>query len=311
MVFVLLIFALSLFIDGATDCANSVTGAVSSGALTPTRAVVLSSFLSFCGCMIFCVFLPAVAKNSAVYSFPEELCAVGIISSLLAVALWSGAAFIFSVPTSEGHGLISAAAGAALSLGGSISYARFFYVFLWTAPSALFASLLSLLFLKAVKKEKSRVYKPFLVASASLSSFFHGAQDGQKFLALAVSSSFVQSIGDRWRLALLFSFFMGAGTLFGMRIIKRMGSEIGTESKRGAVACDLGSAVSLLVLTLLGIPASTTQIRMTSLAFCSRASREKTKISSLLLLAGVWIATFPVCFFLGYFISKVFLQILL
>ena len=310
MVLVLLIFAAALFIDGATDCANSVTGAVSSKTLSVRSAALLSAVLSFAGCALFCVFLPTVAENSAAADFPSAYSQAGVLSSLISVALWSGLAWVLSLPTSEGHGLIAAAAGSAAALGGRVIYQKLWRVILWMVPSALVGALISVLFVKILKNAGEARLKAPIILSCALSSVFHGAQDGQKFLALAISSSLGGGEG-KWKTALLFAFFMGVGTLFGERIIRKMGGEMAVADKRAALSCDIGSALSLCILTVVGIPASTTHIRMTSLVAATRASGGKTDPSAFLLLLCAWVSTFPVCFALGFFISKLILVILL
>ena len=302
-----IIFAAALFIDGATDAANAVTGAVSSKVMTLKGATALSAVLSFLGCLVFCLFFPSVAESSsAAFAFPEKYAPVAVTVSLFSVALWSGVAWLFGLPTSEGHALISAGAGAALSLGGKISLWRLILILVSVIPAALLGAALSVIASRLLKKKKDTLFKIPIILSAALSSFFHGAQDGQKFLALALSASLLSE--DLRETAVIASaVFMGLGTLFGGRIIKKMGNEMADADRKAALSSDLGSAAALALLTAAGVPASTTHIKMTSLAAASHFLGGKTDKDTFLLMIAAWFATFPVCFALSFLLSKLFL----
>ena len=304
LIFVLLVFSVALFVDGATDCANCVSGAVASKTLSLRTSIFLNSLLSFLGCLIFCLFFPAVAENTAsAVSIPEGYTAAAVISALLSVTLWSALAWFLGLPTSEGHGLMAATAGAALSLGGEISVGPMLFLFLSIFPVAMVGAVLSLISKRALKNVKEQTCKIPVLISALLSSFFHGAQDGQKFVALAISASLINERNKTW-IVLLFSFFMATGAHFGKRIIKKMGNEMSKADKRAALASDMGSVAALTLFTLLGIPASTTHIKITSLAFSSNIFKNHSQRDIFILTVVSWIATFPICLFLGFFISK-------
>lgn len=304
MLLTFFVFAAALFVDGATDCANCVTGAVSSKTMTLKSSVISNAVLSFLGCALFSLFFPAVAKTaSSAVTVPKEYTSPAVAAALLSVALWSGFAWLLGLPTSEGHGLIAATAGAALYLGGEISVKRLLYLFISIFPVAAVGAALSLMAKKALKNAKDKNCKIPIITSALLSSFFHGAQDGQKFMALALSASLINE-NNKIPSVLLFSAFMASGAFFGKRIIKKMGDEMTQADSISALSSDIGSVAALTLFTFLGIPASTTHIKITSLAFSSKIFKNKKKREIFALTALSWIATFPISFFLGFFISK-------
>lgn len=304
MLLTFFVFAAALFVDGATDCANCVTGAVTSKTMSLKSSVVINAVLSFFGCLTFSLFFPAVAKNtSSAVTIPTEHTAAAVISALLSVAIWSGFAWLLGLPTSEGHGILAATAGAAFSLGGEISFERLLLIFICVFPASAAGAVLSLIWKKILNNIKDKNCKVPIVLSALLSSFFHGAQDGQKFLALALSASLINE-KNKVYVILLFSAFMASGAFFGKRIIKKMGDEMTEADSKATLSSDLGSVCALTAFTVLGIPASTTHIKITSLAFCSKIFKDPKKRELFFLTAATWIATFPICFFLGFFISK-------
>lgn len=307
----LIIFSAALFVDGATDCANSVTGAVSSGAMSLKRSVILSAVLSFLGCLIFCLFCPSVAESSAAaLAFPEGREILGVCVSLLSVVIWSGAAWYLGLPTSEGHALICAAAGAAAALGGKVYLWDLLFLILSIFPAAALGVIFSLVLAKVFKKKVENSLRFPIILSSALSSFYHGAQDGQKFWALALSASLL-SEKNSLPAVIVFSLSMGIGTLFGKRIIEKMGCEMAAADKRSALSSDLGSALALSILTALGIPASTTHLKMTSLIATTKLLGGRTDKATFILLAAAWIATFPISFALSFLITKGIFIILL
>ncbi|MBQ4066628.1 MAG: inorganic phosphate transporter [Clostridia bacterium] len=303
------IFAVALFIDGGTDCANSVTGAVSSGALSLRRATVLSAALSFLGCFIFCGFFPTVAVASASpLSFPAGAGRTALFAVLLSVSLWSAAAWLLALPTSEGHGLIAAAAGSALALGGSIRLSPLLFIILSAPAAALLCAAASFFITGFIKNNKNDLCRAAVIASGALSSFFHGAQDGQKFLALALSTCAV-SRDSLISFAFFAAVFMALGTLCGGRIVKKMSSDMASADLPAALGADVACGLTLALLTLIGIPASTTHLKMTALYCAARCRRNPSSPQTLALLAAAWFSTFPICFVLSFFLSKLFFAI--
>ena len=145
-----------------------------------------------------------------------------------------------------------------------------------------------------------------IIGLSAVSSFFHGAQDGQKFLALAISAGILADGGRVWAV-IAAALIMGAGTLFGERIIRKMGFEMVDATPVAVFSSDVGSTAALALFTLLGVPASTTHVRMVSLAAAVKASGERADVSTMSVLLAAWIATFPVCFGTAYLLSKALL----
>ena len=108
---------------------------------------------------------------------------------------------------------------------------------------------------------------------------------------------------------LLCSTTMTIGTsIGGYKIIKTVGLKmVKLETYQGASA-DLAGAFCLFLSTLFGIPVSTTQVKTTAIMGVGASRNIKNvnwKIVKNMFLA--WIITFPVCGFLGYLMSRIFL----
>ena len=61
MIFLCILLAASSFLNGATDAANTVTGAVCSGILKPTSACALAAVMEALGNALSCALFPSVA----------------------------------------------------------------------------------------------------------------------------------------------------------------------------------------------------------------------------------------------------------
>ncbi len=300
-----IIFAFSLFVDGATDAANSVTGAVSSGAVSIGRGVKLCAFFEFLGCIVFCSFFPGVAeRSSGVADIPSEYFAAAVVASLAAVSLWSAVAWVLGLPTSEGHGLSAALAGAGTALSCPIDLPKLAFI----AFSAIFVVLLTGAFSFALARKIKRIpFKNpsrFIIALSLLSSVFHGAQDGQKFLAVFMSTG-ASAYVDIPLVIFAMAVFMSSGTLFcGRRIILHVGEKALDGDACSSFCAGMASVFSLLFFTILAVPASTTHVKMTALCAAVSARGQRADKRELFLMAVAWIATFPVCFAASFLLTK-------
>ena len=118
------------------------------------------------------------------------------------------------------------------------------------------------------KNTDKRRTKPFFVsaqvAAAAAMAFMHGAQDGQKFMAvfmlgifLACGQGNVTSFTIPLWLMLLCSILMALGTsIGGYRIIKTVGMDMVKLETYQGFAADFTGAFSLLISSLLGLPSA-------------------------------------------------------
>ena len=148
-------------------------------------------------------------------------------------------------------------------------------------------------------------------------AFMHGAQDGQKFMAIFLlgaamatgqgdASSFVVPI---W-LMVLCSAVMGLGTsIGGYRIIKSVGMDMVKLKPYQGFAADFSATICLLLSSFTGIPVSTTHTKTTSIMGVG-ASRRMSNVNWGVVkeLVLTWVFTFPGCGLLGFGMAKLFLM---
>ncbi len=306
MFFIFLAFSAAVFINGATDAANALTGPVACGAMKLSRAALLAACMNLLGMLTFSALFPGVYDTvSGLTSFPAGTGATAVMASLIAVVLWSGAAWIFGIPTSESHGLFAALAGAAMALGVPMQAGeQWIKVGLGLLLSVAGGGLSGYLAARGLRsRRKKHSWRSASVAGCAATAFLHGAQDGQKFLGLMGAAGLLtRSQGAVFCCAGL----MLCGTLLGgSRIVKKMGQEMADVDAFTAVCADLGSAVALLGMTFFGLPVSTTHVKMTAMACAAGGADRKTDKGVILQVLLAWITTFPGCFLLAYFITKI------
>ena len=293
-----------IFVNGWTDAPNSIATAVGTGALSFRRAAALAAAGNFAGCVLACLLFPAVAGTVgglAVFPHPGDgvraLCA-----AMLSVVVWAVLAWRFGLPTSESHALLAALSGAALALGPGAALLR---------PAPWLRALAGLALSLPAGALAARLCRRWLArrpcnppawqrVSAAVMAFLHGAQDGQKFLALLLLAG-----GSRpaplLPLLLLTAAVMAAGTALGGRpIVEKVGSQLSLLSPREGLAADLGAGLVLAGCSLLGLPASTTHTRVAAVLGAGRRPNPRPALE----MAAAWLLTFPCCAGLAFALTR-------
>lgn len=150
-------------------------------------------------------------------------------------------------------------------------------------------------------------------------AFFHGAQDGQKFMgvfllgvALAQGRRDAETFLVPMWLMVLCALTMALGTsLGGKRIIDTVGHEMVCLDARRGFAADCAGALCLLLCTLCGLPVSTTHTKtaaMLGVGSSVPGHPPDWKIARSIVLT--WLLTFPGCGVIGYFMARIFLSFL-
>ncbi len=287
-----------ILVNGWTDAPNAIATAVGSGALPYGRGVALAAVCNFAGVALTCLLFPAVAatmENLVRFSSPMATRA-GLSAALLAVILWGVGAWRFGLPTSESHALLAGLSGSALALGADIqptAWAAVGVGLVLSLPAGVCAG-------RLICHRLGRIpHNPMFWQrlAAALTAFLHGAQDGQKFLALLLMAYGVSAARPPLALIVVTAAVMGLGTaLGGRRIVEKIGHELAHLTPTQGLAADLATGVVLGVCSLLGLPVSTSHAKVA--AICGASPRPQRRVVAQLGL--VWVLTFPACMGLGY-----------
>ena len=155
-------------------------------------------------------------------------------------------------------------------------------------------------------------FKKMQIFGASVSSFAHGAQDGQKFagvLALSASISLegvenTNIVVPVW-CSVLSAVFISCGVLLGGRKIVQSFDEFAPHKPSAGFSADLCSAVMLLALSVLGVSAATTIAKSSAVMGAGRALGVMPKTNVIKKMAFAWVLTVPLCFVLSFLITEV------
>ena len=320
IILITVLILLVVLVNGWTDAPNAIAGCVSTRASSPRSALILASVCNFLGAVGMFLISPRVAAT--LYNIVDlgddshaSLCAIA--AGLCAVILFSTVAFLFGLPTSESHAMISGISGAAIAKCGGFSAlnAREWSLVL----GGLFATtlppfVLGYVFYRAIclllngfERRKTMLY--FFRAqkvSAAISATLHGAQDSQKFIGIYLLALSLLGL-DLSRgylpilLMLVCALVMSLGTAIGgSKIIKKVGCDMTDLDAAGGSAADAASSAALFICSLVGIPASTTHSKTCAIMGAGLRKRGGVDLRIVRQLLLAWLVTFPVCGALGY-----------
>ena len=321
-----------ILVNGWTDAPNAIATCVSTRAIGVRKAIVMAAVFNLLGVFVMTLIAPNVAQTvTKMVSFgtgKESL--IALCAAMLAIVVWATAAWYFGIPTSESHALIAGLSGAALAIpGGSINGGEWIKVIYGLGLSTVLgffagfvvSKLITLIFRNKNRLKSEKFFSRGQVAGGAMMAFMHGAQDGQKFMAIFIMGSFLArgaeippegfyALDWVW-LMLLCAIIMGLGTsIGGYKIIKSVGMDMVRLKPYQGFAADLVSTGCLLLATFTGIPVSTTHTKTTAIMGVGAARRmSNVNWSVVKELVLTWVFTFPGCGLLGFLVSKVFLMI--
>lgn len=329
----LILFALLLLgvvlVNGWTDAPNAVATCISTRACGARSAIWMAAVCNFAGLLVMMSLNRSVATT--VYRMADlgndpQRALTALCAAMLAIVIWALAAWFFGIPTSESHALVAGLSGAAVALRGELGALR---GAAWGAVlgGILFccavALLLGFLCARATvsffrQSSRSRTRPLFVWAQrlgAAAMAFMHGAQDGQKFVAvfllgvgLSQGGQSTPETAPAW-LMLLCCTVMATGTAIGGgRIIRAVGMDMVRLQPHQGFAADAAAALCLLVCSLCGMPVSTTHAKSVAIlgvGTAANARRVNWRIAQNLALT--WIFTFPACGLLGFAVTKLLL----
>jgi PiT family inorganic phosphate transporter len=241
---------------------------------------------------------------------------------MLTIILFAVGAWYFGIPTSESHALIAALAASSFAAAGRMDTSGWDLVMMGLLMSLIFGLFFGMALAKLLTRPLERFSKRTLsgakIAGAAASAFMHGAQDGQKFIAVLILAEIVSSgrqaeeaitISGHIPALFICALAMSLGTAMGgRRIIHNIGVKMVPMDRSQGICSDIGSAICLLLATLAGIPMSTTHAKTSAIMGAGIGSGSKVNTGVIGSMIVAWIITFPVCAVLGYLLTKLFIR---
>jgi PiT family inorganic phosphate transporter len=300
------------FTNGFHDAANSIATVVSTRVLSPGRAVMLAAFFNFVAAFTFGTGVAkTVGKGLIDINLVNEWV---ILAGVLGAIAWNIITWYLGLPTSSSHALVGGYAGAAVVKSGLSALVWSQWPDGWpgTLSFMILSPIIGLVlgtglmvavawtFRNFAPSRVDRLFRVLQLISASIYSLSHGLNDAQKTMgimfAALVTGNFLGEAAEIPIWVILSAHAaIALGTLSGgWRIVKTMGSKITKLRPVGGFCAETGGAMSILMVSALGIPVSTTQTitgAIVGVGSTSRLSAVRWGVAGRVVWA--WILTIP------------------
>ncbi len=260
------------FMNGFHDAANSIATIVSTGAMSPQKAIIWAAFFNFIAFLFFGLSVAATVGKGIVD--PAIIDQNVVLGALCGAIAWNIITWYYGIPSSSSHALIGGLAGAAVAKGGvgTLIANGFVKTMLAIVLSPVLGFVIGAFLMIVVAwigssstpRRMDRWFKRLQFVSAALYSLGHGTNDAQKtmgiiwMLLLAASQIGPKDPLPLW-VVLACQTAMGLGTMFGgWRIVKTMGMKITKLRPVSGFCASASGATTLFLATALGVPVSTT-----------------------------------------------------
>ena len=296
------------FLNGMHDSSNIVATMISSRALSPRKALVMTAVAEFAGPFLFGVAVATTIGSEVVD--PAAISSAVIIAALSSAILWNLFTWYFGWPSSTSHALIGGLIGAVavaegfgtIHLAGLREGAHCPVPLAHSGVGARLPGVEGDLFSGAGRHAPGST--PCSSAAqwgTSLAlALSHGTNDAQKtmgIIAMAmVTTGYVTEFQVPWWVIALSASAIALGTLTGgWRLIKTLGGKFYKIRPVHAFGSQLTSAGIILGAALLGGPVSTTQVVSSSIMGAGSADRvSKVRWTVARDIAVAWLLTIPV-----------------
>jgi inorganic phosphate transporter, PiT family len=298
------------YINGFHDTANAIATSVSTRALKPEHAILMSATANFVGALTG----TAVAKtiSSGLATTPDGPVGQTIVAAALCGAIvWNLITWRFGIPSSSSHALIGGLLGAvvaavgasAIKVDGVMSKVILPLVaspFAGVLGGFLLMVILLNVFRRANPQRINERFRRLQLISAAFMAFSHGSNDAQKtmgIMTLALIAAGVlpaDSPIPLWVIVLAataISFGTAAG---GWRIIKTMGQRVVKLDPVHGFAAETTAATIILTASHFGMPVSTTHVISSAIigvGSSDRLSAVRWGVAGNIVIA--WILTIP------------------
>lgn len=311
------------FINGFHDTATAIATSVSTRALTPKAAIILSSSLNLLGAFLSVKVAKTVGADIV---NPNSIPQTVIVAALLGAIIWNLATWYFGIPSSSSHALIGGLLGASIMYAGAFSIVHWMNfvkkVLLWLLLSPvigffmgfIFMTIINWMIFKLRPATITKVFSKAQIVSAALVALNHGSNDAQKSMGMItmalLSAKMIPTFCVPAWVKIACALAMALGTsVGGWKIIKTMGTSVSGLQPVNGFAAQTASAAVIFTGTMLKAPVSTTHITSTAImgvGASKRFSSVRWVIAKNIVLS--WIITIPTCGILSaftYFLIKV------
>ena len=314
------------YINGFHDTANAIATSVSTRALRPDHAILMSATANFVGALSG----TAVAKTiaSGIANTPAgEAGQIIVIAALLGAIAWNLLTWRLGIPSSSSHALIGGLMGAVIAASGVEALKPEgirdrVLIPLVTSPflGIVIGFFLMVVLLNVFKRMHPRKlndrFRRLQVLSAAYMAFSHGSNDAQKTmgivtLALVAGGVIPEPIVPIWVIIMAATAISLGTAAGGWRIIKTMGQKVVKLDPVHGFAAETTAATIILGASSLGMPVSTTHVISSAImgvGSSDRFSAVRWGVAGNIVMA--WILTIPASGAVGWLAWEVLSRVL-
>jgi inorganic phosphate transporter, PiT family len=298
------------YINGFHDTANAIATSVSTRALRPEHAILMSATANFVGALTG----TAVAKtiSSGLATTPDGSAGQTIVAAaLIGAIIWNLITWRFGIPSSSSHALIGGLLGAVVASIGASAIKVEGVVGKVIVPLVLspvlgitigFVMMVVILnvFQRANPRRMNDRFRRLQVISAAFMAFSHGSNDAQKtmgIMTLALISAGLlpaDATIPLWVIVLAASAISLGTAAGGWRIIRTMGQKVVKLDPVHGFAAETTAATIILTASHFGMPVSTTHVISSAIigvGSSDRLSAVRWGVAGNIVIA--WILTIP------------------
>ena len=295
------------YINGFHDTANAIATSVSTRALKPGWAILMSAVANFSGALIG----TEVAKTvgSGLIDTNVESQAV-IAAALVGAIAWNLLTWRLGIPSSSSHALIGGLLGAAAISAGFGAWQADGILTKVLVPlvgspivgfvvGLLLMALLFNVFRRAHPVRLNATFRRLQVLSAAYMAFSHGSNDAQKtmgIMTLALVTAGIQTTFDPplWVILTAASALSLGTAAGGWRIIRTMGTKVVKLDPVHGFAAEPPAATVIFGATHVGMPVSTTHVISSAIMGVGSSDRLKTvRWGVARSIVTAWVLTIP------------------
>lgn len=301
------------YVNGFHDTANAIAASVSTGVLSPRRAIWMAAILNFVGAMVGTEVAKTIGKGIIDTSIIESGAVAGqwvVIAALLSAITWNLLTWHWGLPSSSSHAIIGGLIGGAVAgYGwGKLKWEGVEKIFVFLVASPLIGGLVSFaimvalmwIFRRALPSTVTNLFRPLQIFAAAFMAFSHGTNDAQKAMGIItlalLTGGYVQAFEVPMWVKVAAALAMALGTSAGgWKIIKTMGTRIVKLQPINGFASDTAAALTITTASHFGLPVSTTHVvsgAIMGVGATKRLSAVRWGVARTMVLA--WIFTIPI-----------------
>jgi len=297
------------YINGFHDTANAIATSVSTRALRPSHAILMSATANFVGALTG----TAVAKTiaSGIATTPSgDAGQIIVVAALLGAIAWNLLTWRLGVPSSSSHALIGGLIGAVIAasgvsaLNGPGIYDKVLFPLVASPILGIligFGAMVVLLnvFRNAHPRRINDRFRRLQVISAAYMALSHGSNDAQKTmgiitLALVAGGVLPEPTVPLWVIFVAASAISLGTAAGGWRIIRTMGQRVVKLDPVHGFAAETTAATIIIGASHFGMPVSTTHVISSAImgvGASDRFSAVRWGVAGNIIVA--WILTIP------------------